>query len=98
MFSPGLRLRQTREWLGLTYRHVESANLEIAAKRGRPDFILHISRLADIENRNVVPRLHKLYSLAVIYHVDPMDVACWYDAPLQQAFHDEHRFLRHRLI
>jgi len=49
---------------------VESASFEIAAKRGRPDFILHISRLADIENRNVVPSLHKLYSLAVIYHLD----------------------------
>ncbi len=55
MFPPGLRMRQTRERLGLTYRDVESASFQIAAKRGRPDFILHISRLADIENRNVVP-------------------------------------------
>ena len=88
MFPPGLRLRQTRERLGLTYRDVESASLEIAARRGRPDFILHISRLADIENRNVVPSLHKLYSLAVIYHLDPMEITCWYEAPLQQTFHD----------
>jgi hypothetical protein len=48
---------------GLIYRDVEKASYEIAVKRGRPDFILHISRLADIENRGVVPRLHKLYSL-----------------------------------
>jgi len=88
MFPPGLRLRQTRERLGLTYRDVESASLEIATKRGRPDFILHISRLADIENRNVVPSLHKLYSLAVIYHHDPTEIAGWYEAPLQQTFHD----------
>jgi len=88
MFPPGLRMRQTRERLGLTYRDVESASFEIAAKRGRPDFILHISRLADIENRNVVPSLHKLYSLAVIYHLDPLEITCWYEAPLQQAFHD----------
>ena len=88
MFPPGLRLRQTRERLGLTYRDVESASFEIAARRGRPDFILHISRLADIENRNVVPSLHKLYSLAVIYHLDPLEIACWYEAPLQQTFHD----------
>ena len=88
MFPPGLRMRQTRERLGLTYRDVQSASIEIAAKRGRPDFILHISRLADIENRNVVPSLHKLYSLAVIYHLDPLEMARWYEAPLQETFDD----------
>jgi hypothetical protein len=63
---PGLRLRRVREHLGLTYRDVERCSYEIAAKRGRPEFILHISRLADMENRNVVPGLHKLYALAVM--------------------------------
>jgi hypothetical protein len=57
---PGLRLRQARERLGLTYRDVERASYELAARRGRPDFIIHISRLADIENRGVVPGLHKI--------------------------------------
>jgi len=60
--------------LGLTYRDVEQAGYELAAKRDRPDFILHISRLADIENRNVVPSLHKLYSLATIYHLSPPEI------------------------
>jgi len=71
MYPPGLRLRQTREALGLTYRDVEKASYQIAVNRGRPDFILHISRLADIENRGVVPSLHKVYSLAAILHLDP---------------------------
>ena len=88
MHPPGLRLRQTREALGLTYRDVERASYQIAVNRGRPDFILHISRLADIENRGVVPSLHKLYSLAVILHLDPMEISSWYDAPFRQAFHD----------
>ncbi|HXH66989.1 MAG TPA: hypothetical protein VNI81_07295 [Candidatus Limnocylindrales bacterium] len=88
MFPPGLRLRQTRETLGLTYREVEQASYELAAKRGRPEFILHISRLADIENRNVVPSLHKLYSLAAIYHLSPVEISGWYDAPLLQTFED----------
>jgi len=88
MYPPGLRLRQTRETLGLTYREVEQASYELAAKRGRPDFILHISRLADIENRNVVPSLHKLYSLAAIYHLSPFEISTWYEAPLQQTFED----------
>jgi|SRR5579883_231455 transcriptional regulator with XRE-family HTH domain len=88
MYPPGLRLRQTRESLGLTYRDVEQASYEIAAKRGRPDFILHISRLADIENRNVVPSLHKLYSLATIYHLSPLEISGWYEAPFLQTFDD----------
>jgi hypothetical protein len=88
MYPPGLRLRQTREALGLTYRDVERASYQIAVNRGRPDFILHISRLADIENRDVVPSLHKLYSLAAILHLDPMEISSWYDAPFRQTFHD----------
>jgi len=88
MYPPGLRLRQIREALGLTYRDVEKASYQIAVKRGRPDFVLHISRLADIENRNVVPSLHKLYSLAAILHLDPLEISSWYDAPLRQTFHD----------
>jgi transcriptional regulator with XRE-family HTH domain len=88
MYPPGLRLRQTRESLGLTYRDVEQASYEIAAKRGRPEFILHISRLADIENRNVVPSLYKLYSLATIYHLSSVEISSWYEAPFQQTFDD----------
>jgi transcriptional regulator with XRE-family HTH domain len=88
MFPPGLRLRQTREALGLTYRDVEKASYQIAVNRGRPDFILHISRLADIENRGVVPSLHKLYSLAAILHLDPFEIAGWYEAPFRQTSND----------
>jgi len=88
MYPPGLRLRQTRESLGLTYRDVEQASYEITARRGRPEFILHISRLADIENRNVVPSLHKLYSLATIYHLNPLEISGWYEAPFIQTFDD----------
>jgi hypothetical protein len=51
-------------------------------------FILHISRLAEIENRGVVPGLHKLYSLAAIYHLNPQDILRWYDIPLEERFHD----------
>jgi len=84
----GLRLRQARERLGLTYRDVERASYELASRRGRPGFILHISRLADIENRGVVPGLHKLYTLAALYRLDPREVLRWYDVPIEECFHD----------
>lgn len=63
---PGLLLRQARERVGLTDRDVGRASFELAARRCRPELILHISRLADIENRGVVRGLHKLYTLAVV--------------------------------
>ncbi len=88
MNSPGLRLRQARERLGLTYREVAKASVEIAKNHGRPDFTLHISRLADIENRNVVPSLYKLYSLSVIYHLSVSEISGWYEAPFERTFQD----------
>jgi transcriptional regulator with XRE-family HTH domain len=85
---PGFRLRQVREKLGLTYRDVERASLELASRRGRPDFVMHISRLADIENRNAVPSIHKVYTLAVIYHLNPLEIMRWYEVPYDESFHD----------
>ena len=73
---------------GLTYRDVERASFELAARRGRPELILHISRLADIENRGVVPGLHKLYTLAAVYHLNPLEIFRWYDVPIEDCFPD----------
>ena len=67
---------------------MSSASYELAARRGRPDFILHISRLADIENRGVVPGLHKLYTLAAIYRLNPIEIFAWFDVPIEECFHD----------
>src|SRR5882757_6250127 len=64
MMDPGFRLRQIRERLGLTYRDVQRATLSLSRLHARPNFTIHISRLADIENAGVVPSLHKLYALA----------------------------------
>src|ERR1700690_250509 len=87
-FQPGTRLRNARERLGLTYRDVERASYELACQRGRPDFIVHLSRLADIENRDVTPSLYKLYTLSVIYHLDPKEVCQWYEVPFEGHFSD----------
>lgn len=85
---PGSRLRQARERLGLTYREVEDASYQVAQQRGRPEFIVRISRLADIENHNVTPSLYRIYSLSAIYHVDPLEVCEWYQVPFRNHFGD----------
>jgi transcriptional regulator with XRE-family HTH domain len=84
----GACLRQVRERLGLTYRDVEQASYDLAQRHGRPEFIIHISRLADMENAGTVPGLHKLFSLCTIYHLDPTEVCKWYDVPLADVFGD----------
>lgn len=86
--EPGSHLKQARERLGLTFRGVEQASYDLAAHHGRPEFIIRISRLADIENRGVTPGLHKLYALATIYHLSPLEVCRWYDVPLENHFSD----------
>jgi transcriptional regulator with XRE-family HTH domain len=83
-YSPGFRLRQIRERLGLTYRDVQRASLALARLHTRPQFAVHISRLADIENGGVVPSLHKLYALAVVYHLNLLEILRWYDIPLDR--------------
>jgi len=86
--QPGSFLRQVRERLGLTYRDVEQSSYELASRHGRSEFIIHISRLADIENSGVTPTLHKLYTLCTLYHLDVFEVCQWYDIPLEDHFRD----------
>jgi transcriptional regulator with XRE-family HTH domain len=86
--DPGFRLRQIRERLGLTYRDVERASLALSRLHARAQFTVHISRLADIENSGVVPTLHKLYALAVIYHLNPVEISSWYQIPLNGFLRD----------
>jgi transcriptional regulator with XRE-family HTH domain len=86
--NAGSYLRQARERLGLTYRDVERASYDLASQRGQPEFIIHLSRLADIENRDVTPSLYKVYALAAIYHLDPRELCKQYDVPLENHFAD----------
>jgi len=85
---PGTCLRRARERLGLTYRDVERSSYELAKRRGRSDFIIRVSRLADFENGGVTPSLYKLYSLCAIYHLDVFEVCEWYSIPLRQRLRD----------
>ncbi len=78
MEEPGLRLKRMRERLGLRYRDVEEFSQQIADRRRNNEFVIAISRLADIENRGVVPSIFKLYSLCAIYRLDLAEVLRWY--------------------
>ncbi len=53
----GLKLKRIRECLELRYRQVEQASNLIAEKHHNLDFAIGLSRLADIENKGVVPSI-----------------------------------------
>lgn len=90
MQEPGQRLRRAREKLRLRYRDVEEASQRIANQRGNHEFLVGLSRLADIENKGTVPSAYRLYSLCAIYGLDYATVLRWYgidlhDLPIDSA-------------
>jgi transcriptional regulator with XRE-family HTH domain len=78
METPGQKLKRVRERLNLRYREVEEASARIAERHGNDEFILVLSRIADIENKGTVPSIYRLYSLCAIYQLDLNEVLSWY--------------------
>jgi len=79
----GEKLRRVRERLKLTYRDVSEASRAIAARRGSSEFLVPLSRLADIENSVRVPSMFRLYSLCAIYRLNLHEVLRWYGVPVE---------------
>jgi transcriptional regulator with XRE-family HTH domain len=78
MEDTGQKLRRIRERLNLRVRDVEQASLKIADKYQNDEFAVLINRVSEIENRNLVPSIYKLYSLCAIYRLDFQEVLEWY--------------------
>jgi transcriptional regulator with XRE-family HTH domain len=81
----GKRLRVLREQLGLTVRDVSAYSAQIAGKSGNRAYLLPLSRLFEIENKNVVPSAYRFYTLAVIYRRDIRVLMNWYGIDINQA-------------
>lgn len=84
MEEPGQKLKRVRERLNLRYRDVEEASVRIAERHQNDEFILGLSRLADIENKGTVPTLYRLYTLCAIYRLDIYEVMTWYHVDLAE--------------
>jgi transcriptional regulator with XRE-family HTH domain len=82
MEEAGQKLKRVRERLRLKFRDVEEASARIAARHGNDEFIVALSRLADIENKGTMPSVYRLYSLCAIYRLDMTEVLGWYDVSL----------------
>ena len=82
MEEAGQKLKRVRERLRLKFRDVEEASARIAARHGNDEFIVALSRLADIENKGTMPSVYRLYSLCAIYRLDMPEVLSWYGISL----------------
>ena len=74
----GQRLRRARERLNLKFRDVELASQQIAERHANQEFAVLISRLSDIESKDTLPSIYRLYSLCCIYRLDLNEVLGWY--------------------
>jgi transcriptional regulator with XRE-family HTH domain len=88
MKSAGSLLKEARVRLNLRYRDVEEASHEIARRHGNDEFIIALSRLADIENKGTPPSLCRLYSLCTIYRLEILEVLSWYGIPVESMRED----------
>lgn len=82
MEEAGQKLKRVRERLRLKFRDVEDASIRIAERHGNDEFVVALSRLADIENKGTMPSVYRLYSLCAIYRLDLSEVLSWYGVSL----------------
>jgi transcriptional regulator with XRE-family HTH domain len=82
MEEAGQKLKRVRERLRLKFRDVEEASARLAARHENDEFVVALSRLADIENKGTMPSVYRLYSLCAIYRLDMADVLSWYGISL----------------
>lgn len=71
---PGEQLRELRNRLGVTTREVEEFSRTIAEDRQNEEFYISNAWLTQLENKNSIPSIYKLYSLSVIYRTKFSDL------------------------
>lgn len=79
--APGERLRAVRLVLDLSLRDVYQFSVRLARRLRNPEFVLPPSRLHEFETRNVVPSIHRLYTLACAYEYVMAEFLAWYGIP-----------------
>lgn len=84
----GEQLRELRSRLGITTREVEEFSRAIAEDRDNEDFYISNAWLTQLENKNSIPSIFKLYSLSVIYRARFSDLLKAFDIDL----HDTPRY------
>jgi transcriptional regulator with XRE-family HTH domain len=82
---PGEHLRELRNRMGVTTREVEDLSRKIAEDRANEDFYISNAWLTQLENRNSVPSIYKLFSLSVIYRTRFSDLLALFGVDLGES-------------
>ena len=85
----GKHLRTLRERLGLTMRNVEASSALIAERYRNEEFSIAPSRLSAIETKGILPSIHRLYALSVIYRCDLHELLLRYGVDSKNMFDDQ---------
>jgi hypothetical protein len=67
---------------------VENSSERIATKYRNEEFYIPPSRLSDIETKGILPNIHRLYTLSVIYGRDLRELLNWYGVDLNNTAAD----------
>ncbi|HEY6466040.1 MAG TPA: hypothetical protein VIY69_08620 [Candidatus Acidoferrales bacterium] len=86
----GEQLRELRNRLGVTTREVEEFSRAIADDSQNEEFYISNAWLTQLENKNSIPSIFKLYSLSVIYRIKFNDLLNVFGVDLGHS--DRHRF------
>lgn len=78
------QLKDLRNRLGITIRQVEDYSRKIAGAEGNEEFLISNAWLAQIENKESIPSVYKLYTLSVIYRVKFTDILLLYGIDLEK--------------
>ena len=85
LVHPGDHLRELRHRLGITTREVEELSRKIAGDRANEEFTISNAWLTQLENRNSVPSIYKLFSLSAIYRVKFADLLSVFGVELEDS-------------
>ncbi len=84
ILGAGGPLKELRNRLAITTREVSERSRKIAEGEGVEEFHISNAWLTQIENKQVVPSVHKLYSLSVIYRMKFTDLLRLYGVDLEK--------------
>jgi transcriptional regulator with XRE-family HTH domain len=78
------QLKDLRNRLGITIRQVEDYSRTIAQEEENEEFFISNARLTQIENKQTIPSIYKLYSLSAIYRIKFTDLLMIFGIDLER--------------
>ncbi len=80
----GRHLKELRHRLGITTREVERHSRKIVEAEDNEEFYISNAWLTQVENKQSVPSIYKLYSLSIIYRTKFTDLLLLYGVDLEK--------------